>query len=354
MYCHEWDDDEVKETPTLHWPGSTLPTAAHQEPTKEKREEEHRAAPEDQCGDAGAPFLPTLTNPVQYGPLQHTQAATEGARDHQAFNMFSPYEDQQFTVDLDFVEELLASMNVKRPADDNPTYYKKMPHKRAAIDPNQPSHYAPPRRTAPETPHPQAMETEPPITDTANRRMPRQRIPINISHDNGAGPSSAARPRPPPGDTATTPAGIRPITATSPVTTAKGSGAAAAQIADQKGKDIADSLCKKLSLDGIDGSAMPTQGCSHLCSWTFGWRSAFGPARKKHGPRYSGATEPVQLGQPSQTRHLQPGATAAATATTARQNNVQRGCCAANRKVHWRPSCTLMVQVYWTRCHCPD
>jgi hypothetical protein len=149
-------------------------------------------------------------------------------------------------------------MNVKRPVDDTPTYYKKMPDKRAAIDPtNQATTHHSTRRTPPASFQPQAMETEPPAANTANKKMPRQCIPINTRPGDGAGPSSATRPRSPADNIRAAPTGNGPALDAFPVTNSKGSGAAAAQIADQKGKEIADSLCKKLSLDGIDGSAIP-------------------------------------------------------------------------------------------------
>jgi len=76
-----------------------------------------------------------LINPVQFGCALPTAPTAEDIDGYQTLNMFSPHDDQQFTVDLDFVEELLASMNVKRPADDTPTYYKKMPHKELRLIP---------------------------------------------------------------------------------------------------------------------------------------------------------------------------------------------------------------------------
>jgi len=282
-------------------------------------------------------FLPALTNPVQLGSLMDSTSSVSDVPDYPTFNMFSPQTEQPFTVDLDFMEELLANMNVKRPADDTPTYYKKMPHKRAAIDPNQPSHYAPTRRPAHERTEPQTMDVEQPPAPTGSRRAPRQHVRHNDAQPSNDVAADAEIPA--------TPAAARPVVNTVPVSAAASSGATAAHIADQKGKEIADSLCKKLSLDGISGSAIPPRAvltcvAGHLAGDQHLVRLGRNMARDTQEllSRYSLSGRPrsgmfnlAQQGQSTQ----QPPFKAAMNAVVRPSGRSIGG-----------PSCTMMVQIY--------
>jgi hypothetical protein len=55
--------------------------------------------------------------------------------DGENMNMFDPCTDHDNSINKEFLEQLLASLYTKRPAEEPPTYYKKMPHKREELLP---------------------------------------------------------------------------------------------------------------------------------------------------------------------------------------------------------------------------
>jgi len=197
-------------------------------------------------------MLPAFLTPTQ-------QAENFGTMDLSAIpeepnmSMFDPQEDNDTTISPEFLGQLLASLYTKRPAEEPPTYYKKMPHKRVAIEPNQPSPYSPNNRpgvAAQTAPPPPERNSEGALdTPTFSKRMPRQRIPIRIDHP-------AVR------TTEATPNRHQPLTNRNAAVDKqplehRSSSPSAANIADEKGREIADSLCKKLSLDGNSSQSVP-------------------------------------------------------------------------------------------------
>lgn len=187
----------------------------------------------------------------------------------------------ELEIDYEYMSSLLArdgididALYAKHARDENDVFSQRMPHKRAAIDPTAPPPYVPnrpPIHTQPSqhvAPKPMATPGttggprpspagvgRAPVTPTnfqdsaannAGAAMPRARKAYN-ARPYGAAPSAPPQPA----------ASLyRP--ASGPATTALTEKSEAAKLAEKRGKELAESLCKSMKIDGCkEGNVVP-------------------------------------------------------------------------------------------------
>lgn len=190
-------------------------------------------------------------NSLERTPLQPNSTGQQPTAGD-VINMFTPWDEyttfsDSSDIDPEYLEELLASLNVKRSAEEAEHVGQRAPHKRAAINPGGPNPYAPPRpfnnSNSPATPSADQ-------SDAVHQRMPRQRTAFNVRPFDQH-PMAHPVPAPPTATpVAATPAATRP----SP---ASGTPFSAAQTANEKGKELAHKLSRDLKLDGRKEANIP-------------------------------------------------------------------------------------------------
>lgn len=181
-------------------------------------------------------------------------------------------EGEDLEIDPLLMSEICEDLMVKRGTNEVDPYSQHMPHKRAAIDPAANSPYAPASRRGYRQPQGPVMRSSPPaVTPTANargngttpagtvafenQRLPRQRAPFAAPPYN-----PNARPTATPGNRTTNQQ--QPLAAPQAAAVARGNRGtreSAAQLAADKGFDLAAALCKSMKFDANREAAVVPQ-----------------------------------------------------------------------------------------------